>query len=275
MISYQFKYHRAGTIGEAQALFSSLPETKFLAGGQTLIPVMKQRLANPSHLIDLAHMDELSFVAAKDGAIVIGAAVRHFEVETSTEVRRAIPALAGLAGIIGDPAVRHLGTLGGSLANNDPAADYPAAALGLGATITTSNNVIAADKFFFGMFQTALEEGEIIKAVSFPIPLRAGYAKFPNPASRYAIVGVFVAQTHTGVRVAVTGAASCVFRSAEMERALSTRFEPESLAEVKVPPDGLNSDLHASAEYRAHLVTVMAKRAVTAALDGTPSSASE
>ena len=275
MISYQFKYHRAGTIGEAQTLFSSLQDAKFLAGGQTLIPVMKQRLANPSHLIDLSHIDELSFVTTKDGAIVIGAAVRHFEVETSPEVRQAIPALARLAGIIGDPAVRHLGTLGGSLANNDPAADYPAAVLGLGATITTTNNVVAAGKFFSGMFQTALEEGEIVKAVSFPVPLRAGYAKFPNPASRYAIVGVFVAQTHTDVRVAVTGAAPCVFRSAEMERALSTRFEPDSLSEVRVSPDGLNSDLHASAEYRAHLVTVMAKRAVAAALDGTSSPASE
>jgi carbon-monoxide dehydrogenase medium subunit len=275
VISYQFKYHRAGTIGEAQVLFSSLQDAKFLAGGQRLIPVMKWRLANPSHLIDLSRIGELSFVAAKNGAIVIGAAVRHFEVETSPEVRRAIPALARLAGIIGNPAVRHLGTLGGSLANNDPAADYPAAALGLGATITTTNNVVAADKFFSGMFQTALEDGEIIKAVSFPIPLRAGYAKFPNPASRYAIVGVFVAQTHAGVRVAGTGAAPCVFRSAEMERALLTRFEPESLSELKVSPDGLNSDLHASAEYRAHLVTVMAKRAVAAASDGTSSPASE
>jgi len=159
---------------------------------------MKQRLANPAHLIDLSRLEELSLVAAEDGAIVIGAGVRHFQVEDSPDIRRTIQALARLAGTIGDPAVRHLGTLGGSLANNDPAADYPAAVLGLGATIVTTNNVIAADKFFSGMFQTALQEGEIIKTVSFPAPLRAGYAKFPNPASRYAIVGVFVAQTHAG-----------------------------------------------------------------------------
>ncbi|HWE05754.1 MAG TPA: xanthine dehydrogenase family protein subunit M [Rhizomicrobium sp.] len=271
MIPYQFGYHRPGSIAQAQALFSRLQDARFLAGGQTLIPVMKQRLANPAHLIDLSRIGELSFVAAEHGAIAIGGGVRHFQVESSPEIRRAIPALAGLAGTIGDPAVRHLGTLGGSLANNDPAADYPAAVLGLGATIATTNNVISADKFFSGMFQTALEEGEIIKTVSFPIPLRAGYAKFPNPASRYAIVGVFVAQTHAGVRVAVTGAAPCVFRAAEMERALSARFEPHSLSDVKVSSNGLNSDLHASADYRAHLVTVMAKRAVAAALDG-PSS---
>ncbi len=268
MIPYQFGYHRPGSIAQAQALFSSLHDARFLAGGQTLIPVMKQRLANPAYLIDLSRIEELSFVAAEDGTIVIGAAVRHFQVEDSPDIRRTIPALARLAGTIGDPAVRHLGTLGGSLANNDPAADYPAAVLGLGATIVTTNNVIAADKFFSGMFQTALEEGEIIKAISFPVPLRAGYAKFPNPASRYAIVGVFVAQTHTGVRVAVTGAAPCVFRAAEMERALSTRFEPDAISDVKFSSDGLNSDLHASAEYRAHLITVMAKRAVIAALDG-------
>jgi carbon-monoxide dehydrogenase medium subunit len=267
MIPYELQYHRPTTIAQAQALFSSSQDARFLAGGQTLIPVMKQRLANPSHLIDLSHLKELSSIGVNDDAVVIGSGVRHFQVEDSPEIRRAIPALARLAGMIGDPAVRHLGTLGGSLANNDPAADYPAAALGLGATIITTSGVVAADRFFLGMFQTALGEGEIIREVSFPVPLRAGYAKFPNPASRYAIVGVFVAQTHAGVRLAVTGAAPCVYRVAEMEQALSVRFEPDSLLLAKVSPDGLNSDLHASAEYRAHLVTVMAKRAVAAALE--------
>jgi carbon-monoxide dehydrogenase medium subunit len=193
--------------------------------------------------------------------------MRHADVAASPDVRALIPALAHLASLIGDPAVRHKGTLGGSLANNDPAADYPAAVLALGATVKTTRRTMVADEFFTGMFQTALEDGELITQVAFPIPTRAGYAKFPNPASRYALVGVFVAVFDGAVRVAVTGAAPCVFRIPKMEHALARRFLPDALATVAIKPDGLNSDLFASAEYRAHLVTVMARRAVAAALE--------
>ena len=197
---------------------------------------------------------------------MIGAGTKHNDVATSADIRKAIPALAHLASHIGDPAVRHMGTLGGSIANSDPAADYPAAVLGLGAEIKTTARTIKADDFFTGMFETALEEGEIITEVSFPVPEKAAYMKFPNPASRYAMVGVFVAKTKAGVRVAVTGAASSVFRQSAMEAALAKSFTPDAVANIKVSPDNLNSDLHGSAEYRAHLVTVMAKRSVAAAL---------
>ena len=227
---------------------------------------MKQRLANPTTLIDISGLKELSFIRIGDGTATIGAATRHAEVATSSDLAKALPALAFLAGEIGDPAVRHMGTIGGSIANNDPAADYPAAALALGATIKTTKRAIAADDFFTGMFETALADDEIVSEISFPLVERAGYAKFPNPASRYAMVGVFVAQGADGARVAVTGAGSCVFRVPEMEAALTANFAPGSVAQVKVPADDLNSDLHGSAEYRAHLVTVMAKRAVAAAL---------
>ncbi len=266
MIPSMFTYHRPQTIAEAEALYSRAPDARFLAGGHTLIPAMKQRLSNPSDLIDLSGLTDMSFIALRDDAVAIGAMTRHGAVAESAEIRRAIPALASLAERIGDPAVRQMGTLGGSLANSDPAADYPAAVLGLGATIATTRRVIPADAYFVGMFQTALENGELVTEVVFPIPERAAYAKFPNPASRYAMVGVFVAQGKAGLRVAVTGAAPYPFRSAAMEEALSRRFHPDALAEISIPSDGLNSDLHASAEYRAHLVTVMARRAVAEVL---------
>lgn len=263
MITYQFEYHRPKSLAEAEKLFT--PDAKFLAGGQTLIPTMKMRLASPTALIDISGLKELSFIRASNDIVVIGAGTKHFEVANSADVKRAIPALAYVAEEIGDPAVRHMGTLGGSLANNDPAADYPAAALGLGATIKTTRRSITADDFFTGMFSTALEDGEIITEVSFPVPERAGYSKFPNPASRYAMAGVFVAKTKSGVRVAVTGAAPCVFRVPEMEAALAKNFSPDAIANITVAADDMNSDIHGSAEYRAHLVTVMAKRAVAAA----------
>jgi carbon-monoxide dehydrogenase medium subunit len=266
MIPYSFTYKRAGSIAEAEGLFASGSDAKFLAGGQTLIPTMKQRLAGPAQLIDISALAELSFIRAGDRSIAIGSGTKHATVANSTEIRHLIPALAELAEMIGDPAVRHLGTLGGSLAHNDPAADYPAAALALAASIRTTRRTIAADDFFTGMFATALEEGEIILDATFPVPELAGYAKFPNPASRYALAGVFVAKTKKGVRVTVTGAGASVFRVPEMEAALERSFATGSLAGIQVSSGDLNSDIHASAEYRAHLVTVMAKRAVAAAL---------
>jgi aerobic carbon-monoxide dehydrogenase medium subunit len=261
-----FRYLRATSLKDAEALFASTPDAKYIAGGQTLIPTMKQRLAAPSALIDVSRIAALSFIRRENTMLVIGAGTPHAAVAASSEIRAALPALSTLAGLIGDPAVRHKGTLGGSVANNDPAADYPAAVLALGATVKTTRRTIAADAFFTGLFQTALKDGELISEIAFPIPSRAGYAKFPHPASRYALVGVFVAQFPNAVRVAVTGAGSCVFRIAEMERALSKTFVPDSIASIRVAPDALNSDLFGSAEYRAHLVTVMAKRAVAAAL---------
>lgn len=267
MITYPFTYRRAATLADAEAALNGSADAKLLAGGQTLVATMKQRLASPSLLIDIARLPELRFIRREGNALVIGAGSRHHDVVISQDVRSAIPALCELAETIGDPAVRHRGTLGGSLANNDPAADYPAAVLALGATITTTRRAIAADDFFQGMFTTALGEGEIVTQVSFPIPEKAAYAKFKNPASRYAIVGVFVTKNASGVRVAVTGAASSVFRVPEMEAALTKSFTPDSVAAIAIPSDDLNSDIHASAEYRAHLVTVMAKRAVKAALE--------
>jgi carbon-monoxide dehydrogenase medium subunit len=264
--SAPFRYLRATSLSDAEALFAKTVDAKYIAGGQTLIPTMKQRLAAPAALIDVSRIAALSFIRREKTALVIGAGTAHADVAASSDVRGAVPALAHLAGLIGDPAVRHKGTLGGSVANNDPAADYPAAVLALGAAVKTTRGSLAADKFFTGLFQTALSDGELISDIAFPIPLRAGYAKFPNPASRYALVGVFVAQFPDGVRVAVTGAGPCVFRVTEMERALSRSFTPDSVADLAVEPDGLNSDLFGSSEYRAHLVTVMAKRAVAAAL---------
>jgi aerobic carbon-monoxide dehydrogenase medium subunit len=227
---------------------------------------MKLRLSSPSDLIDLAGLGELRALSADSGSVTVGAMVRHAEVAASPAVQKSIPALAQLAGIIGDRQVRHMGTIGGSLANNDPAADYPAAVLGLGATITTNKRKIEADKFFKGLYETALEPGELITQVTFPAPKRAAYMKFKNPASRFALVGVFVADFGGNVRVGVTGAGPSAFRQAEMEKALAQKFAPESVANIKVKADGLNNDLHASPEYRAHLITVMAKRAVEAAL---------
>jgi len=261
---HAFKYHRPASVNDAAALLKG--EAKLLAGGQTLVQTMKLRLASPSDVVDLGSVKELRGIKASSAEITIGAMTRHAEVANSAEVKKAIPALAALAGMIGDRQVRAMGTIGGSLANNDPAADYPAAVLGLGATVVTNKRKIAADDFFKGMFETALQPGEIITAVSFPVPKRAAYTKFKNQASRFAIVGVFVADTSGGVRVAVTGAGPSVYRQKDMEKALSAKFAPESAAGVKQKADGLNTDLHASAEYRAHLVTVMAKRAVEAAM---------
>jgi len=264
---YAFEYHRPSSSKEALDLAAKKSEGKFLAGGQTLVQAMKLRLSAPSDLIDLGALGELKSLKVEGNTVLVGAMVRHAEVAGSAAVQKAIPALAELAVTIGDRQVRHMGTIGGSLANSDPAADYPAAVLGLGATIATNKRKIEADKFFKGLYETALEPGELITQVSFPAPKRAAYMKFKNPASRFAIVGVFVADFGGGkVRVAVTGAGPCAFRQGEMEKALAAKFAPESVANIKVKPDGLNNDLHASPEYRAHLVTVMAKRAVEAAL---------
>jgi len=264
---YQTTYHRASSIDEAAALFAKGKESKYLAGGHTLLPVMKQRLAAPSDVIDLARIKELVGIDVSADAVTIRAATTHYDVATSEAVQKAIPALAHLAATIGDPAVRHRGTIGGSLANNDPAADYPAAVLALGATIRTNQRSIAADDFFTGLFATALEDGEIITAVSFPIPAKAGYAKFPHPASRFALTGAFVAKTKTGdVRVAVTGASqSGVMREAAIESALKANWSASALDAVTIPADGLISDIHGAADYRANLIKVMAQRAVTAA----------
>jgi len=261
---HAFHYHRPSSTKDAVSL--SKDEAKYLAGGQSLVQAMKLRLSSPSDLIDLGTIKELSGIKVSGGTVEIGAMTRHAEVAASAEVRKAIPALAALAGMIGDRQVRNMGTIGGSLANNDPAADYPAAALGLGATITTNKRKIEADEFFTGLYETALEPGELVTSVSFPAPKRAAYMKFKNPASRFAIVGVFVADFGGKARVGVTGAGASAFRQAEMEKALSAKFALDSVASIKVKPDGLNNDLHASPEYRAHLVTVMAKRAVEAAL---------
>lgn len=262
---YNFNFTRAASVDEAVAAIKAAPEGKLLAGGQSLIPTMKQRLAQPSDLVSIAGIGALSGISRDGDVVTIGAATRHAEVAGSAEVAGAIPALAALAEGIGDPQVRNRGTLGGSIAHADPAADYPAGIVGLGATVVTSEREIEADDFFTGLFETALGEHEVVTAVRFPVPARAAYAKFPNPASRYAVVGVFVAETGGGVRVAVTGAGASVFRVAAMEKALAGGFSPDAVAAVTVPADGLNADIHASAEYRAHLVTVMAKRAVAAA----------
>ena len=262
---YDFNYRKASSVGDAVSAVTGAEDGRFLAGGMTIIPTIKQRLAKPSDLVDLAAIDGLAGISVSGGVVEIGGMARHAEVNASSAVAEAIPALAKLAGGIGDPQVRNRGTLGGSIANNDPAADYPAAVVGLGATVRTNRRQIAGDDFFTGMFETALEAGELVTGVSFPVPSKAAYMKFPNPASRYAIVGVFVAATAGGARVAVTGAGPCVFRVAEMEQALGANFAPEAVADIKIGDDDLNSDIHASAEYRAHLVTVMAKRAVAQA----------
>lgn len=262
---YSFDYVKPASVKDAAEIIGKDDEAKLLAGGMTLIPTLKQRLASPSRVVDLSSVKDLNGIKVDGGTVTIGAMTPHAVVAASKEVAGAIPALAQLASAIGDPQVRNRGTIGGSIANNDPAADYPAAVVGLGATVVTNKRQIAADQFFMGMFETALNDGEIITAVSFPKPQKAGYAKFPNPASRYAVVGVMVAKTGQGIRVAVTGAGPCVFRVSEMERALESSWSPDAVAAISVGADGLNSDIHASAEYRAHLVTVMAKRAVAAA----------
>ena len=260
---YEFNYHKASSVDDAKKLQSEAEEGKFMSGGMTLLPTLKMRLARPSDVVDLSGISDLAGIEVTGDSVTIKAMTRHAAVAASAEVRKAIPALAKLAGGIGDPMVRNRGTIGGSIANSDPAADYPAA--GLGATIHTDKRAIAADDFFLDLFETALEEGEMITKVVFPIPDKAGYMKFPNPASRYCIVGVMVSQKGSAVRVGVTGAGACAFRVAAMEEALASNFAPESVAEIKIPDGDLNSDIHASSEYRAHLVTIMAKRAVAEA----------
>ncbi|MDE0309879.1 MAG: xanthine dehydrogenase family protein subunit M [Acidiferrobacterales bacterium] len=259
---YAFDYKRPSSLDEAAELLRNSDDALVLAGGHTLLPTLKQRLASPSDLVDLSAIDELTGISSSDGTVTIGAMTTHAQVAASSQVRDAIPALADLAGGIGDPQVRNKGTMGGSISNNDPAADYPAALVALRATINTTSRSVSADDFFTGMFETVLDDGEIVTSVSFQVPSKAAYCKFPNPASRYAIVGVFVAQGSDGVRVAVTGAGGCVFRVSEMEAALNQDFAASSVADVQVSDDGLNEDIHASAQYRAHLITVMAKRAV-------------
>jgi carbon-monoxide dehydrogenase medium subunit len=261
---YEFTYHKPASLDEIANFLSANEEAKLVAGGMTLVPTLKLRLAKPSDLVDLAAISSLRGITDAGDAIVIGAMTRHAEVNRSPLVKQAIPALAALAGMIGDPAVRNRGTIGGSISNNDPAADYPAALVALGATVHTTKREIPAESFFTGMFETALEPAEIVTSVRFPKTQSANYQKFKNPASRYAIVGVFVARTPTGVRVAVTGAGPCVFRVPAMETALAASFTPEAIKDIAIPDTGLNSDIHASAEYRAHLVNVMARRAVAA-----------
>lgn len=261
---YAFTYERPGSQADAARL-AKAGGTLF-AGGQTLLASMKLRLIAPEQLVDLSGIADLAGIRRDGSRLVIGAMTRHVSVVESAEVKKAIPALADLASEIGDKQVRVMGTIGGSLANNDPAADYPAAVLGLGATVHTNERQIDADQFFQGLFSTALREGELITAVSFPIPKRAAYVKFVQPASRFALIGVFVAETDGGVRVAVTGGGSGVFRQQEMEQALSARFGPDALAGIKTSESGMSGDLHGSGAYRAHLVDVLTKRAVAKAL---------
>lgn len=261
---HAFKYHRPASVDAAASLAKG--DAKILAGGQSLVQAMKLRLASPTDIIDLGTIQSLQGIKSDGKSVTIGAMTRHAEVAHSADVKKTIPALAAMAGMIGDRQVRSMGTCGGSIANSDPAADYPAAVLALNATITTNKGKHEADKFFKGLYETALKDGEIITSVTFQAPKRAAYMKFKNPASRFAIVGVFVANFGGQVRVAVTGAGPCAFRQPDMEKALSARFAPESVANMKVKQEGLNSDLHASAEYRAHLITVMTRRAVEAAL---------
>lgn len=265
---YGFAYRRAANLMEAAALLAEDPDAKALAGGQTLIPTLKQRLAQPSALVDVARLPELQGVRLEGDRLTIGAAARHAEVAADQAVRAALPGLANLAAGIGDRQVRNLGTLGGSVANADPAADYPAALLALNAEIVTDRRRLAAADFFTGMFETALAPGELVVSVVFPLARRAAYAKFPNPASRYAVAGAFVAQGADGaVRVAVTGAGPCVFRLPAFEAALTADFATAALDGLTADADGLNDDLHADAAYRAHLTGVMARRAVAACAD--------
>ena len=261
---YAFTYERPSATTDAAKLVKAGGQA--LAGGQTLLASMKQRLMQPEQLVDLGKIAELKGIKKDGNNIVIGAMVRHQDVENNADVKKHIPALAALAAGIGDKQVRAMGTMGGSVANNDPAACYPSAVMALGATIHTNQRTIAADKFFQGMYATALEAGELITAISFPIPKRAAYAKFKQPASRFALVGVFVADTDSGVHVAVTGAGNGVFRHAGLEAALSKSFTPQATEGVSIDASNLNGDLHASAAYRAHLIKVQTQRAVQQAI---------
>ena len=262
---HNFDYHAPKTLDSALALLRDKEDGKIIAGGMTLLPTLKQRLAAPSDLIDLAALSEMKGVRRDGNELVIGAMTTHAEVAANGDVQSLIPALSHLAGVIGDPAVRHRGTIGGSVANADPAADYPAAVVGLNATIVTNKRKIAADDFFVSLFETALERDEIITSVRFPIPERAGYEKFRHPASGYAVVGVMVAKFGDKVRVGVTGAAGSAFRASDFEAALEKNFSSEVLLGIAVSPDDLLSDIHCTNEYRAHLVNVMARRAIAAA----------
>jgi carbon-monoxide dehydrogenase medium subunit len=259
---YEFDYRQAKSVAEAAALLGQTGGRP-LAGGQSLVAAMRLRLAQPGTLVDLSAIPDLKGVRKEGDRLVIGAMTRHAEVADSAAVKQAIPALATLAEGIGDRQVRNMGTLGGSIANNDPAADWPAAVLGLGATVNTNRRAIAADQFFKGLYETALGADEIITSVAFPIPAKAAYAKFPNPASRYALVGVFVARMADGsVRVAVTGAGASVFRATALEDALKKAFTADAAKAARIDAKGLNGDLHGSPEYRAHLIGVLASRAV-------------
>jgi carbon-monoxide dehydrogenase medium subunit len=261
---HNFNYQRPASVADAVKALGGASDGKIVAGGMTLVPTLKQRLAQPSDLIDLGGIADLKGIKAEGDGLTIGAMTKHVEVATSALVKSTIPALAALAELIGDRQVRNRGTIGGSLANNDPAADYPAAVLGLGATIRTNKREIAADAYFKGLFETALEEGEIITAVHFPKPEKAAYQKFPQPASRFALIGVFVAKTKGGVRVAVTGGGNGVFRAKDVEAVLTANFTPQAAKAVKVSPADLNGDLHGTPEYRAALVSTLASRAVAA-----------
>lgn len=261
---YAVNYHRANSVAEAAKLAKG--DAKYVSGGMTLIPAMKTRLASPSDLVDVSRIKDMKGIKVSGKTVTIGAATTHYEVANDEKLAKVCPALCYTASLIGDPAVRHRGTIGGSISNNDPAADYPAAMLALGATIVTNKRSIPAEKFFKGLFETALKDGELVTAVSFVAPAKAGYAKFPNPASRYAVVGVFVAKGKDGVRAAVTGAGDDgVFRSKEVEAALSKKFEADALNGVKVASGSLMTDMHAGADYRANLIVVMARRATAQA----------
>ncbi len=264
---YQTTYHRPSSIEDAAALFKKASDAKYLAGGHTLIPVMKQRLAQPSDVIDLAKIPELVGISVSIDALVIKAATTYYDILISADVKKAIPTLVHLTSMLGDPAVRYRGTIGGSIANNDPAADYPAALVALDATVKTNKRSIKADDFFKGLFSTALEDDEIIIEIAFPIPTKSAYAKMRHPASRFALTGVFVTQMKSGdVRVAATGAAqNGVMRVSEFETALKANWSAAALDTIAVSPDGMISDIHGSSDYRANLVKVMAQRAVTAA----------
>jgi carbon-monoxide dehydrogenase medium subunit len=262
---YDFAYEKPGSLADAVKLLSADADAKALAGGQTFIPVLKQRLNRPSTVVDLAKLG-LTGITVSGDKVTIGAMTTHATIAASPDIKAKIPGLQHQASLIGDEAVRHRGTIGGSLANNDPAACYPSAVLALNGTIKTDRRTIPADEFFQGMFTTALEPGEIITSVELPVPQKSAYEKFRNPASRYAIVGVFVAKFPSGVRLAITGAGQGgVFRHAAFEKALSANFAPEAIAGIATPADGLNGDIHASPEYRAHLIGVISKRAVAKA----------
>ncbi len=262
---YDFAYDKPSSVAEAVKLLSADPDARPISGGQTLLPALKHRLNRPTSLVDLSGIAELKGIKREGDKITVGALTRHIEVQNNPDIKAAIPALAYMATVIGDIQVRNRGTMGGSVSNNDPAADYPAAVLALDATLVTDKRRIASDDFFQGMFTTALEPGELLVAIEFPVPEKSGYAKMRNPASRYVMAGVFVAKTKGGVRVVVNGAGPGVFRQTEMEQALSANWSPDAVAGIKQPSEGLNGDIHGSAEYRAHLVTVMAKRAVAEA----------